>query len=537
MSWIRLKNLTMSYESRLVFRQIDFKLSKGDRVAVIGANGTGKTTLLKLILDQEQPDSGQVDITDNVRIGYFSQFSELNGELSVFEVLDALFVEVHQTEQQLAQIAEGLAGAEGDDMMTLLNEQATLFETMERIDGWGYENQIDTVLSRLGFSDEHRLLPIDQLSGGWRNRAALAKILLEAPDVLLMDEPTNFLDVEGLAWLESWFQSFAGALLLVSHDRDFLDAVVTKIIEVENHQLQVYEGNYSDYVPKKHFRFKTLERQFVHEQEMLAYESEAIKGRQESKLQKKGSQNRSSDNKSLNRKLANIKKSKTRGPVDQIVTDIYQQLQISKELCEVTGLCKSFAGQDLFQDLSFDLRSRERLAVVGPNGCGKSTLLGIMAGSTGPDSGTVAWRKGANHVSYNQILEELDLDDTVSHAVNSAPDSLAFSATKKSVGRFLSLFQFSEMDLKQRIGNLSGGQRARVALVLCLLSGASVILLDEPTNHLDIASAQVMERALMHFPGSVIVVSHDRFFIDKIATRVLTFNGQGQVSTTRGLAH
>ncbi len=525
MSWIRLKNITMSYDSRMVFREIDFKLSKGDRVALIGANGTGKTTLLKLILDQEQPDSGHVDITDDVRIGYFSQFSELSGDLSVLEVLDALFVEVHETERALAQIAEDLTGAEGDDMMTLLNEQATLFETMERIDGWGYENQIDTVLSRLGFSEEHRLLPIDQLSGGWRNRAALAKILLEAPDVLLMDEPTNFLDVEGLAWLESWFQNFRGALLLVSHDRDFLDAVVTKIIEVENHQLQVYEGNYSDYVPKKHFRFMTLERQFVHEQEMLAYESEAIKGRQESRRQ-----NKSSNNKSLNRKLANIKKSKTRGPVDQIVTDIYQQLQVSKELCEVTGLCKSYAGEVLFQDLSFDLRSRERLAVVGPNGCGKSTLLEIMAGSTRPTSGTVAWRKGANHVSYNQILDDLDLDDTVSHAVNSAPDSLAFVATKKSVGRFLSLFQFSEMDLKQRIGNLSGGQRARVALVMCLLSGASVILLDEPTNHLDIASAQIMERALMHFPGSVIVVSHDRFFIDKIATRVLTFNGQGQVS-------
>ncbi len=521
MSWIRLKNITMSYDSRMVFREVDFKLSKGDRVALIGANGTGKTTLLKLILDQEQPDSGQVDITDDVRIGYFSQFSELSGALSVLEVLDALFVEVHETEQQLAQIAEDLTGAEGDDMMTLLNDQATLFETMERIDGWGYENQIDTVLSRLGFSDEHRLLPIDQLSGGWRNRAALAKILLESPDVLLMDEPTNFLDVEGLAWLESWFQSFHGALLLVSHDRDFLDAVATKIIEVENHQLQVYEGNYSDYVPKKHFRFKTLERQFVHEQEMLAYESEAIKGRQESRR----------NNKSLNRKLANIKKSKTRGPVDQIVTDIYSQLQISKELCEVTGLTKSYAGQDLFQDLSFDLRSRQRLAVIGPNGCGKSTLLGIMAGTTEQDSGTVAWRKGATHVSYNQILEELDLDDTVSHAVNSASESLAFAATKKSVGRFLSLFQFSEMDLKQRIGNLSGGQRARVALVMCLLSGASVILLDEPTNHLDIASAQVMERALMHFPGSVIVVSHDRFFIDKVSTGILTFNGQGQVST------
>lgn len=521
MSWIRIKGVSKSYGKRIVLKDIDFKVGKGDRVGIIGANGTGKTTVLKLILGLEDPDEGTIDTTDGVSIGYFSQFSELSGEQSVLEILDDSFVEIHQTNKALAEIADALSQPmDSDEMTRLLDEQATLFETMERIEGWTYENKIDTVLSKLGFNEEHRLLPISQLSGGWRNRAALAKILLESPDVLVMDEPTNFLDVAGLRWLEGWIQKFGGALLVVSHDREFLDAVATKIVEVENYKFQVYDGNYSAYVPKKHFRLKTLEREFIYEQELLAYEDAAIKNRSAKR----------SDNKSLNRQLANIKKSTKRGPVDQIVTDIYTELHVSKELCEVTDLGMAYEDHQLFDGLSFDLRARDRLAIIGPNGCGKSTLLRILADEEAPQDGNVRWRKGTRHVSYNQIFDALDLTDTVSHAVSAMPDSLALAATKKSVNRFLSLFQFSELDLKQKLGDLSGGQRARVALVMCLLSGASVIVLDEPTNHLDITSAQVMERALSHFPGAVVVVSHDRFFIDKIASKILTFDGLGGVA-------
>jgi energy-dependent translational throttle protein EttA len=527
LSWIRVKGVTKGFGSRLVLRDVNFRLTEGDRVGVIGANGTGKTTLLKLMLNLEDPDSGTIETTDGVTVGYFSQFSELSGEESVLELLDAQFTEVHDTERALAALGDALAEPLDDKEMTrLLNEQAELFEHMEHIGGWTYENQIDTVLTKLGFSDEHRLAPISQLSGGWRNRAALAELLLKSPDVLLMDEPTNYLDVDGLRWLEGWFQNFTGALLVISHDRDFLDAVVTSIVEVENFRLQHYEGNYSDYVPAKHFRLKDLAREFAHEQELLVYEKEAIKDRREAQR---------SSSKSLDRKLANIKKSKAPRPVDQIVTSIYENLHVSKELCEVVALSKSYAEQTLFNDLAFDIRRRDRWAVLGPNGCGKSTLLRVMAGEVTQDSGKVQWRKGAQFVSFNHILEDLDLNDTLSHAVNSAPGSMAFTATKKSVNRFLTLFQFSELDLKQRLGDLSGGQRARVALVMCLLSGASVILLDEPTNHLDIASAQVMERALLHFPGAVVVVSHDRFFIDKVATQVLTFNGEGEVTQSAGL--
>jgi ATPase subunit of ABC transporter with duplicated ATPase domains len=338
--------------------------------------------------------------------------------------------------------------------------------------------------------------------------------VLEGPDVLLLDEPTNFLDVAGVEWLEGWFRSFRGAAIVVSHDRRFLDVVVTRIIEVENLHLHEYPGNFAEYVVQKQFRLKNLEQQFVHESELLAFESEGIADRRAAaKAASRG----------LDSQLAKIKKARTPRPVDQIITEIYRGLHVKDVLCRVDGLGKSFGDRALFTDLSFEVRRGNRIVVHGANGSGKTTLLRVLTGEEQSDSGTVVWAAGAGVVSYNRVLAELDNDDTVSHFINAMPGSLAFTATRKSVNRFLAMFQFSEADLGQKIGTLSGGQRARVAMAQCLLSGASVLLLDEPTNHLDLSSTQVMERALIHFPGAVVVVSHDRFFSDKIANRLLVF--------------
>ncbi|MGZ0229753.1 MAG: ABC-F family ATP-binding cassette domain-containing protein [Acidimicrobiales bacterium] len=515
MSWIRLNNVAKDYERNVVLREAFFKLGAGDRVGLIGRNGTGKTTLLELILERDVPTSGTVDISHGVTIGYFSQFSELSGNHSVWETLNQVFAEIHDVEQRLEEVNAALGSVTDTDEMTkLIDEQGTLFEQMETLGGWTYENKIETVLSKLGFDKTRRQLPVDQLSGGWRNRAALALILLQQPDVLLLDEPTNFLDLDGVRWIENWLESFPGAALIVSHDRQFLDNAVTRIVEIENHHLHEYDGNYSYYVPKKQSRIKTLERQFVHEEELLAYEGQAIDKRQ-----------RAAQRKGVDRKIANIKKRKTPKAVDQVITNIYDHLHISDDLCRVENISMAYGENVLFEDLSFELHRRDRLAIVGSNGSGKTTLLDVLVGKTTPTSGSIRWVKGANFAYYNSVFESLDLDDTVAHSINSAPGSLAFAAPKKHVNRFLTLLQFSEMDLKQRIGDLSGGQRARVALAHCLLSGASVIILDEPTNHLDILSAQVMDRALAHFPGAVVVVSHDRFFIDKLAKRLLVFDG------------
>ncbi|HNT75733.1 MAG TPA: ABC-F family ATP-binding cassette domain-containing protein [Anaerolineae bacterium] len=524
MSLIRLHNVSKSYDAAPVLREVFFRLEKGERVGLIGKNGSGKTTILKLILGQEEPTEGTVEVDAGVRIGYFSQFATLDGAQSVEDVLDALFADIHTLEAALDEVEGALGAAPDDDAMErLLQRQAELLDEMERREGWDYTRKIDVALTRLGFAAAHRTCPIEQLSGGWRNRAALAKLLLEAPDVLLLDEPTNYLDVTGLAWLEEWLAAFPGALLLVSHDRQFLDRVVTRIIEIENHHFQEYAGNYTQYVREKPLRLKSLERQFEHEEELLAFEAEAIADRREALK---------NPDQALKRKLANIKKQVAPRPVDTIITNIYQRLHAPSNLLRVERLAKAYGDQTLFHDLTFEVHSGDRIAIVGPNGCGKTTLLRVLVESEPPDAGRVVWASGVRYVYYNQVFADLDLNDTVTHAVNVV--GLAYLAPRKQVNRFLSLMQFSEMDLTQRIGTLSGGQRARVALAQALLSGAPLILLDEPTNHLDMTTAQVMERALAHFPGAVIVVSHDRFFIDKVATRMLLFADKGQVREVSG---
>ncbi len=524
MSLVRLQNVTKRHEDRLVLREVSLRLAAGERVGLIGKNGAGKTTLLRLALGRDEPTEGRVDVTLGTRLGYFSQFSELDGVLSVQEVLEGLFAEVRALEAELADAAASLETVEeAGEMERLLERQAHLLDEMNRRDGWDYARHIDTALSRLGFSATRRAQPIDELSGGWRNRAALAKILLEGPDVLLLDEPTNFLDVAGVAWLEEWLRAFRGALLLVSHDRQFLDAVVTRIVEVENYRLHDYPGDYSNYVRKRQFREKVLERQFDHEEELLTLEAEAVSDRQ-------ALAERPSD--STRRKLADIKKRRPPRPVDVIITDIYQGLRVPDRLLRAEDLAKSYGAQSLFHGLTIELGREERLAIVGVNGSGKSTLLRVLTGQETPDAGKVFWEGGVAFADFNQVERELDPKDTVTHAVNVF--GLGFGATRKQVHRFLSLLQFSEMDQQQKIGTLSGGQRARVALAKCLLSGAAVLVLDEPTNHLDLTSTQVMEQALVHFPGAVVVVSHDRFFLDKVATRLLVFEGEGMVREVSG---
>lgn len=522
MSLIRFNDVSVRFENNQILRETFFRLETGDRVGLIGRNGSGKSTLLKLILEQVSPDSGTVSVEPDLVIGYFSQFSELNGSATITKVLEGLFTEIRGIEAELASIDAAIGADTSGELDVLIHRQSELFEAMDRLDGWDYQRRIDRALTTLGFTEAHRSCPIDDLSGGWRNRAALAKIVLEDPQVLLLDEPTNYLDVAGVEWLEAWFKAFKGAAIIVSHDRRFLDTVVTRIIEVENYHLHEYPGNFGEYVVQKQFRLGSLEAQFVHESELLAFEAEGIADRREAAK---------SASRGLDKQLSGIKKSRAPRPVDQIITEIYGGLHVKDVLARVESLTKSYGDRVLFADLQFELRRGNRVAVLGANGSGKSTLLRVLLGEEKPDSGSVDWASGAAVVSYNRVLDELDDDDTVTHAVNAMPGSLAFTATRKSVGRFLSMFQFSEADLKQRIGNLSGGQRARVAMAQCLLSGASVLVLDEPTNHLDLSSTQVMERALVHFPGAVIAVSHDRFFTDKIATRYLEFG------TTDGVGH
>ena len=306
MSTVRLQDVTKRFESKLVLREDILRLSPGDRLGLIGKNGSGKTTILRLILGQETPSEGSVEVDPGVRTGYFSQFSELRGELTILEVLWSLFADIQATEEELLEIEIALEdGPDGPALNRLVARQTDLIGQMERREGWTYENRIDTVLTTLGFSAAHRSRPIDQLSGGWRNRAALAKILLEAPDVLLLDEPTNFLDIAGLTWLEEWLGKLRGATIIVSHDRHFLESVVNRIVEIENYHLHEYGGSFTQYVHEKRLRIKTLEKQFAHEEELLAFEAEAIADRNEAAK---------NPGRALKRKWASIKRRAERQP-------------------------------------------------------------------------------------------------------------------------------------------------------------------------------------------------------------------------------
>ena len=518
MSLVRISRVTKHYGDRMVLREVSFRLSAGERVGLVGRNGAGKTTLLRLAVGEEEPDEGTVDVTQGIKLGYFSQISELSGADTIQQVLEGVFAETRAVESELEQIGAVLQTVtDTGEMERLVDRQAHLFEEMDRRGGWDYPRHIDTVLTRLGFNSTRRDQPIDALSGGWRIRASLARILLQQPDVLILDEPTNFLDVAGLAWLEEWLRAYRGGLLLVSHDRQFLDQVVTRVVEVENYHLHDYPGAYTNYVRTKPFRLKSLERQFEHEEALLALEGEAASDREE--LARNPTD-------SVRRKLADIKKNRPPRPVDTIITSIYRGLRIPDRLCRVEKLSQCYGEQHLFDNVTFEVASGERLGIIGPNGSGKSTLLRLLTGQESPSGGEVLWERGASFVDFNVVQRELDPQDTVTHAVNTTGGqfSLAGQAQRKHINRFLSLLQFSEINLQQKIGTLSGGQQARVALAKCLLSGAQVLILDEPTNHLDLTSTQVMEQALVHFPGSVVVVSHDRFFLDKVVTRLLVLS-------------
>lgn len=520
MSVIRLENVTKKYEDTLIFRDIYFRLNQGERVGLIGRNGAGKSTVFQLVLGKEQPTAGKAEIDPQAKVGYFSQFSEMTGTLSVQQELELCFEQVARIERELGEVAEQLGTVADDgEMDRLLSRQAELFDQMEHLDGWNVSVEIDTVLTKLGFNARSRHQPVGELSGGWRNRAALAKMLIQQPDVVLLDEPTNYLDIEGIAWLEQWLYRFKGAMILVSHDREFIDKVVTRIIEIENYHFQEYEGNYTDYVRKKKMRKKELDRQFEWEEELLLMESEAIDDRGS---RKSGGKDR------LSRKLADNKKRIEPHPVNVLITDIYERLRFPDKLAEVKGIGQSYEGRQIFANVGFDIQKEDRIVIVGPNGSGKSTLIKALTGQEKPETGEVTWERGVEHAYFNRMWEQLDPKDTVSHAVNTY--GLGLDAPRKKVNKFLSMLQFSEADLSKFIGNLSGGQKARVALAKCLLSGAAVIVLDEPTNHLDLMSIQVMEQALIHFPGAVVTVSHDRFFIDKIGTKMLSFDPENGVT-------
>jgi ATP-binding cassette subfamily F protein 3 len=536
-SLVRVKSVTFRHgEGKVVLRDVSLRVDRGERVALLGGNGSGKTTLLRLVAGQLDPETGSVDRDDGLRLAYFSQHTDIADDATPVEVLEAVVADHLALDDELALIERTLTEGDGDTG-ALLERQQELLLTMDAEGAWDARRRIDTVLSRLGFDDVHRTRKARELSGGWRNRAALARVLLEEPDLVLLDEPTNYLDVDGIAWLETWMRSLGGAAIIASHDRHFLDQVATRIVEVEGAGLDEYPGSFAEYVRLKDSRRKSLEKRSRVEAELWAFELAAISDRREAAR---------NPSRFLKRRLADIKKDVTPPLVDQVFTDLYARLRIGDQLGRTEHLSIERGGRVLVRDLDLEITRGSRIGVVGPNGCGKSSLLAVLAGEVDPTAGRILQPQGGQYptsgrvvrppgalwASFATVRDGLDPNESLSHAVNTAP--MVETAPRKQVHRFLEMLRFTELDLRKPIRELSGGQHARAALAVCLLSGAGVLLADEPTNHLDLTSTQVMERALLHFPGAVIVVSHDRFFLDKVANRLLVFEGDGRVRHIEG---
>jgi ATP-binding cassette subfamily F protein 3 len=536
-SLVRLKSVSFRHDGgKVVLRDVSLRVDRGDRVALLGGNGSGKTTLLRLIGGELDPQAGTIELDDGLRVAYFTQHTDIADDATPIEVLEAVVADHLALDDELAAIERQLA-AEVEDAEPVLERQQELLAAMDAEGAWDVRRRIDTVLSKLGFDDVHRACPARELSGGWRNRAALARVLLEEPDLLLLDEPTNYLDIDGIAWLESWMRSLSGAAVIASHDRHFLDQVATRIVEVEGAALDAYPGSFSEYVRLKDARRKALEKRSRVEAELWAFELAAIADRRDAARD---------PSRFLKRRLANIKKDVTPPLVDQVFTDLYERLRIGDRLGRTERLTIERGGRVLVRDLDLEINRGDRIGIIGPNGSGKSSLLAVLAGEIDPTAGRVLQPQGAQYptagrvvrppgaqwISFTAIREGLDPDQSLSHAVNRAP--MVETAPRKQVHRFLDMLRFTELDLRKRIGDLSGGQHARAALAVCLLSSAGVLLADEPTNHLDLVSTQVMERALLHFPGAVLVVSHDRFFLDKVANRLLVFEGEGRTRQING---
>jgi len=519
---ISVQNLQKGYGAHQVLRGLTFSLQRGEKMGLVGVNGCGKTTLLRLISGEEEPDGGAVHCNKDLRLGYLAQIGDIaltdtvwGAILRVFEPVIALEARLRKLERDMEE-----AGSDGDtaSVLRLSGEYQRLTEEFARMEGYAYEGEIRRVLSGLGLSRDLEEREVKTLSGGEHTRLSLAKLLLQKPDVLLMDEPTNHLDLSAIEWLQAYLAEYRGTLLLVSHDRYFLDHVCTSMGEILGGRMFKYSGNYTEFLKRRAADFETRAKAYNLQQKEIEREK-AIIERYRSFNREKSVRAAESRQKRLDR-MERLEKPMEEG---QVRFSFGIRRRSGDDVLKAKGLEKSFEGHVLFQDLSFALRAGDRVAMIGPNGVGKSTLLKILVSQLTPDRGSVLFGANTDVGYYDQHQQGLSPYNTVLDEVWNAFPSLEQSRVRGALGLFL----FTGDDVFERIETLSGGERARVALTKLMLKKDNLLLLDEPTNHLDMDSREVLEEALSDFEGAILAVSHDRYFINRFAERVLVMDEDG----------
>ena len=506
-------NICKSFGENDILKQVSFHIEDHEKAAIVGINGAGKSTLLKVLIGKLAADDGVVTWAKGASIGYLAQHQDLEGAETIYDALLEVKKPVIQMEARIRSLELEMKSASGDELESKLSEYSRLNHEFEMADGYSYQSEITGVLKGLGFTEDEFSKPITALSGGQKTRVSLGKLLLTKPDILLLDEPTNHLDMESIAWLETYLRNYSGAVIIVAHDRYFLDRVVTKIIELDMGHCTVFSGNYSAYSNKKAMLRDAAIRAYLNQQQEIRHQ-EAVIAKLKSFNREKSIKRAESREKMLD-KIDRLEK-----PVqtnDSMDIRLEPDVVSGNDVLTVTGLSKSFDTQTLFTNVDFEIKRGERVAVIGNNGTGKTTLLKIINGIIPADSGQIRLGSKVHIGYYDQEHQVLHMDKTLFQEIQDTYPNMNNTQIRNTLAAFL----FTGDDVFKLIRDLSGGERGRVSLAKLMLSDANFLLLDEPTNHLDITSKEILESALNRYTGTVLYVSHDRYFINRTATRIL----------------
>ena len=506
-------NISKSFGSNEIIKDATFLVNEHEKVAIVGVNGAGKTTLLKILTAEESADSGSITLAKDAKLGYLRQINNVDSALSIIDELYTVIEPILNMEKRMSQMQEDMKHLTGSELEELYSSYTALTHSYELMDGYAAKSRVVGILKGLGFEEDDFDRKINTLSGGQKTRVFLAKLLLEEPDIILLDEPTNHLDLRSIEWLESYLLNYKGAVIIVSHDRYFLDKIVSKVIDIENGNVQMYLGNYTDFSNKKQMLLDAKMKEYLNQQQEIKHQ-EAVITKLKQFNREKSIKRAESRQKQLE-KIERVEAPQTYSENMRLSLDISKES--GKDVLTVHNLSKSFDQKKLFWDINFEIKRGERVAIIGDNGTGKTTLLKIINGLLNPDTGEVIYGSNVSVAYYDQEHQVLHMDKTLFDELSDTYPEM----TNTQIRNILAAFLFTGEDVYKKIADLSGGERGRVSLVKLMLSKANFLLLDEPTNHLDIVSKDVLENALTNFPGTVCYVSHDRYFINKTATRIL----------------
>lgn len=514
-------NLTKVYGTDVILEGADFHVNNGDRIGLVGRNGAGKTTLLNMITGELTPDDGQVFVPADLKIGYLKQRDNFKSDDTVIEAINRIFEPLQKLEEEIARAADMIAQNPHDE--SLINRLDQLNQRYERQGGYTYKSEVTGILNSMAFNEDFYDKKIDTLSGGERTRLALAALLLEKPDLLILDEPTNHLDIGMLKWLEQYLASYKGSIIIVSHDRYFLDRCTSRIFEIEHHKLKAYDGNYSAFAEKKRQLREAELRAYSNQQREIARQEAMIR-----RMKERGTEKLAKRAQSREKRLEHVQKlDAPKIQEGKIKISFNQDFQSGSDVITADNLSKSFGfGKDrrlLFENVNMDIKRGEKICIVGPNGVGKTTLLKIILQELQPDEGRLKIGHNVTFGYYDQGQQLLNPSNTVLGEMKETYRMYTDTQMRSLLGRFL----FKTDDVFLKVQDLSGGEKARLALLKLMLGGANTLLLDEPTNHMDIESKEVFEEALSEFPGTAIVISHDRYFLQKIPDRILELTSEG----------